>query len=618
MMAALLALWRMLLLTVALFAVTPASAQTCNQATSQGTAPSSWLSYCWLDMSTYSDTTARTTAGQTMVFTLTDGSTLSLNVRVTPTAGAAYSAVASPSWTGASMGNVAFIGIPGRPVLYTLAGGTRTIEIRNITITPPAGAGAATAYSFVVADAESTNESESLTYTTNGGSWQILDQVPPITGGAYPTVSGAGTSTFTVTGATGTVGAFIAGTNSPTTVTVRTVAGGLEGVMFAVRFASLRLTKTIAGARVNAADQFTFRIATSGGTTLSSGTTTGSGLGSFATASANVASGLQMVVSESMAAGSASAITAYQARLTCTNGATGSSTSLPTDAAVTSYTLPALQFGDSVLCTFTNTPQPHLRVRKALASAGRAYAGDQFTMRIMQGSTVVATSTSTGAGSTVTAGDTGLTQVTAGTAYSLEEQAAGTTDFAQYTPSMSCANANSTSTTVLPSAAPGSITPVVGDVITCTITNTFKNLAILTIDKSSTLLSDPVNGTVNPKLIPGAIVEYAITVTNVGARAVDASSVVLTDPLPADLTYDNVTGVSFSNGTTPSGLNAFNPATMVTYSSQSGGGAPYNYTPSGSYDANVRGLRIAPTGTMAAATATTTPSFTIRFRARVN
>ena len=209
-------------------------------------------------------------------------------------------------------------------------------------------------------------------------------------------------------------------------------------------------------------------------------------------------------------------------------------------------------------------------------------------------------------------------QLVSGTAYSLNEIGAGATSIGIYTQAMSCTNANTASTTVRPTTMPGPITPVLGDVITCTLTNTRRSTALLTIDKSSTVISDPQNGAVNPKLIPGAIVEYAITVTNVGNLTVDASSIVLTDPLPANVTYHSSTPVTFTNGTTASGLNAFNAATMVTYSTQAGGVAPYSYTPVAGYDPNVRGLRIAPTGTMAAATATTQPSFTIRFRGRVN
>ena len=57
---------------------------------------------------------------------------------------------------------------------------------------PPAGTSAATAYSFVAADAESTNNRESLSFTTNGGAWTLLDQVNPISGSLYPSTSGPG------------------------------------------------------------------------------------------------------------------------------------------------------------------------------------------------------------------------------------------------------------------------------------------------------------------------------------------------------------------------------------------------------------------------------------------
>ena len=38
--------------------------------------------------------------------------------------------------------------------------------------------------------------------------------------------------------------------------------------------------------------------------------------------------------------------------------------------------------------------------------------------------------------------------------------------------------------------------------------------ANLTATKTSRVISDPLNGTTNPKLIPGAVVEYCITVAN--------------------------------------------------------------------------------------------------------
>lgn len=608
-----------LLMWAAIFSSTPASAQTCSPATTQGTAPDGWQTYCWLNFATYDDANARSAAGQNFTFTLTDGSTLRFNLRVTLGSGTAFNAVAAPSWTGAAVGNTAFIGIPGRPILYTAAAGTRLITISGIVITPPAGASAVSAYSFVVADAESSNNGESLVYSTNGAPWTLLDIVPPITGNLYPTISGTGTGTFTVTGVPGTVGGHIVGSNSPTTLTAQLQAGGLQGVMFAVRFASIRLNKQIGGARINAADQFDFNVtATSTGLPLATGATSGTGNGPFAATAVSLASGISLTLSEAMAAGSVSAIGQYRSLLTCTNSTAGSPTVLPVNLQTTNYVLGALAFGDALVCNFTNTPFPHVRLQKALGGGGRRFAGDQFTVRIRNGTTVLASATTSGTAGTVTGGDTGLVQMTAGTALTLDEIAAGTGTLGNYSKAMACTNANGGSTTILPAAYPGALTPQVGDVVSCTLTNTRLTTATLVVTKTSTLISDPVNGTVNPKHIPGAVVEYAISVTNAGNRAVDASSIVLADVLPAGFAYDASTAVTFANGTTASGLNAFNAASMVSFSSQPGGGAPFTYIPTAGYDANVRGVRIAPTGTMAAATSTTQPSFTVRFRGRVN
>ncbi|HEY6965790.1 MAG TPA: CshA/CshB family fibrillar adhesin-related protein, partial [Erythrobacter sp.] len=223
------------LMIVAMMWSPAAMAQDCAQAGSQGTAPASWQTYCWLNMTNYDDATARSSSGQNLSFTLPDGSTLTFNARVTGT-NPAYNDVTAPSWSGSAVGNSAFLNIPGRPVLYSAQAGTSTIAITNIAITPPAGGGV-TVYSFVVADAESSNENEYIRVSTNGGAWQLFDSVPPISGSTMPPISGVGSGTVNITGTGGTVGAYILGSNSPTSVTVETRAGGLQGVMFAIRFA---------------------------------------------------------------------------------------------------------------------------------------------------------------------------------------------------------------------------------------------------------------------------------------------------------------------------------------------------------------------------------------------
>ncbi|MFY8075295.1 MAG: CshA/CshB family fibrillar adhesin-related protein, partial [Sphingorhabdus lacus] len=474
------------------FGSTSAQAQSCAPAASQGTAPQGWETYCWLDFSTYNDATARSAAGQNFSFNLNDGSTLSFNLKVTPTTAAAFNSIAAPSWTGAAVGNTAFLGIPGRPVLYTSAAGSKSITFSGITITPPPGAPAVTAYSFVAADAESTNDGENLQFVTNGTGWQILDQVNPISGNNYPTITGTGTSTFTETGVPGTVGGYIVGSNSPTTVTTNMQAGGLQGAMFAVRFASIRLRKTITGARVNAADQFTFRVsATSSGTTLASGTTTGTGNGPFSATPLSLASGIPLTLSEAMAAGSVSTLAKYESRLTCTNTTTSSTTPLPTNLLTTSYNFGALQFGDAVICVFNNAAFPHIQISKALGTGGRRFSTDQFTVRINQASTVVASATTTGTGTTVTGGNTGLVQVTPGTAYTLDEIMSGPGSLSQYTSTLACTNATNGVTTTFPTTVPGNITPVLGDVISCVVTNTrLAGNATLVVSKTSTVLSD--------------------------------------------------------------------------------------------------------------------------------
>ncbi|WP_168452921.1 DUF11 domain-containing protein [Sphingopyxis microcysteis] len=89
--------------------------------------------------------------------------------------------------------------------------------------------------------------------------------------------------------------------------------------------------------------------------------------------------------------------------------------------------------------------------------------------------------------------------------------------------------------------------------------------ATLAVAKSSRVISDPFNGTTNPKLIPGAVVEYCIAVANTGAAA--ASSVVINDAVPGQLTYipsSILLGGTYT-GTVPSGTCDFNGTAGGSY-----------------------------------------------------
>jgi len=597
----------------------PGHADTCAPATSAGAAPADWRSYCWLNFAGYNDATARSAGGQAFSFTLADGASLQFTLKST----AAMVAVPSPSWSGSAVGNSAFLGIPGQTVLYTAGAGTVTLTMSNVRVTPPAGLTTNASYAIVVADGESTNSGESLAYTTNGGAWTTLDQIPPISGATYPTVATSnGGLTVTENGAGGTVGGFIFGSSTPTTVTTQLVAGGLQGTMFAVRYAWISVNKTLTSTRIDPTDQFSYAVrATQTGVQLASGATTGAAASGFTPAVATVASGYPVTISEAMAAGSASALARYVPSLSCTNANAGSPTMLPTAAAVTSYSFGTLAYGDGISCTFNNISLPRITLGKAL-SGNRVFAGDQFTLNIANGATVVATATTTGTGSTLVTSAIPTTVVNQGSAYTLSETGAGTAVLGYYGSKIACTNGYAASSTVLPTAVGGSVTPQLGDDLHCTITNTPNPPTVaLQVAKTTTATADPINNTVNPKRIPGGTSAYDITVVNTGTAPVDANSLVITDTIPVNtsMVVSGASPVTFIDGTPSSGL-TFSSAS-VSYSSQVNGAAPYNYTPAANangVDPRVTGLRIAPSGTMAGATAAGQPSFRVRFQVIVN
>ena len=59
--------------------------------------------------------------------------------------------------------------------------------------------------------------------------------------------------------------------------------------------------------------------------------------------------------------------------------------------------------------------------------------------------------------------------------------------------------------------------------------------ANLVITKASSVISDPTNGTTDPKAIPGATMRYCILITNNGSGT--ATGITVTDPLPASTTF---------------------------------------------------------------------------------
>jgi uncharacterized repeat protein (TIGR01451 family) len=147
------------------------------------------------------------------------------------------------------------------------------------------------------------------------------------------------------------------------------------------------------------------------------------------------------------------------------------------------------------------------------------------------------------------------------------------------------------------------------------------DLPALRVTKTQDVISDPVNGPSGPFQIPGSVTRYRVAIANLGSGTVDASTLVIADVLApnTELVVAGGPPVLFADGSVPSGL-AFNYATDVTFSNQPGGTAPYSYTPvanGNGVDPAVTGLRIAPSGTMAAASGANEPSFSVEFRVRV-
>jgi len=92
--------------------------------------------------------------------------------------------------------------------------------------------------------------------------------------------------------------------------------------------------------------------------------------------------------------------------------------------------------------------------------------------------------------------------------------------------------------TVLADAAGSAAGDVVEDASHSATVSNVINTADITVRKESAVISDPINGTTNPKRIPDAVIRYTITVSN---QAAEADHIVISDIVPSDLTYVSCT-----------------------------------------------------------------------------
>jgi len=100
---------------------------------------------------------------------------------------------------------------------------------------------------------------------------------------------------------------------------------------------------------------------------------------------------------------------------------------------------------------------------------------------------------------------------------------------------------------------------------------------VLSVYKNVQVISDPVNGSTNPKAIPGAKLQYCIIVYNAASATASASGISITDPLPSNLTY--VPSTIFLGATTSdTGTNIVASSATVTGTTCTGGTAGGSYS----------------------------------------
>jgi uncharacterized repeat protein (TIGR01451 family) len=90
--------------------------------------------------------------------------------------------------------------------------------------------------------------------------------------------------------------------------------------------------------------------------------------------------------------------------------------------------------------------------------------------------------------------------------------------------------------------------------------------AALTVTKTSTIISDPVNNSTNPKMIPGAVVEYCIAVSNAAGSAT-ATNISISDTIPTQTAYVAAFGVKVNGTLTGSTCNPDGSAVGGSYNS---------------------------------------------------
>lgn len=227
-----------------------------------GTVASGLNNVCWLDMANF---TAAKKRSQSMRVKLSDSLTMKFNIKYT--GGRTLHSAAVSTWNKAAFGHYGYTGFPegSKPALYQNTGSantTSTVELADIKIVKADGSEITGNYSFMMADAESTNTNESISFTSSNKIEQVA-QFPQQGDANYKNYA-FGDQTFsadhkTVTGGGVSTGAnpgiYLYKTKSPDTVSVTmrvNDTGEIQAAIFGVLFSNAETTVTTN----NASDTF--------------------------------------------------------------------------------------------------------------------------------------------------------------------------------------------------------------------------------------------------------------------------------------------------------------------------------------------------------------------------
>jgi LPXTG-motif cell wall-anchored protein len=433
-------------------------------------------SICWFDLTGYNPTTA-STSGQVVRQSLPGGYTLSATLKAS---GTTVEAQVLPTWTGAYLGNTAsgvggYYGISGMPAIYQTSGGTITLTLSNITLTNSSGT-SVSGFALVGADAESSDNNESITWTSDktlvsigtlgnacGGSTNA-NPGSLVWSNANKTAKCNGRQD----GATKT-GAAILYSQDPSTFVQEMVGGGLQGVAFGVMVSGIELKKAVVNP-VSSSDGFRITVTTSGGTLLGSATANAASNWAADTGQLYwIASGSNQTFTMAETAVSPTESANYDATWACTkNGAAYT----PTGASSTSKTA-TLAFGDFIVCTITNTgPALTLTKRVENAGGGTLTPANWTLSATKAGSAPVISEAPTknpSTSGTVTTASTSTVVVPAGVPYALGESSTATGAERYAAGAWTCTNAGAGTFTLVGN----NLTLGAGNNVTCTITNTY-------------------------------------------------------------------------------------------------------------------------------------------------